>query len=123
MTLKLIVTGIFFIIAALTGIWITRTGKPYNTVVFNIHKLISLAAIAFSVVIVYQLQKGAGMTQLQWLFCIITALFVVTSLISGGMLSVEKPAPKIIHLLHTIAPVFIAAGTAVVVYLLLEVRK
>ena len=41
-TLKITGIGIVFLLIIISGIWLTKTGRPYSPVLFNVHKLISL---------------------------------------------------------------------------------
>ena len=41
---KLIIAGLLFVFTLLSGVWVSHSGKPINTVIFTIHKLIALAA-------------------------------------------------------------------------------
>lgn len=40
-------TGLLFLFIFLSGFWLSHSGKPYNTLIFTIHKLIGLAAGVF----------------------------------------------------------------------------
>ena len=60
--------GGLFILTLVFGFWVSRLGKPYNGVLFNVHKLIALGALvvtaiqmvnlAFSGLVVDQNMKG-----------------------------------------------------------------
>jgi len=47
---KVVGAGLFFLFIFLSGIWLSRSGKPLNGLILNIHKLISLAAGIFLIV-------------------------------------------------------------------------
>ncbi len=44
--LRVIGAGLFFLFIFLSGIWLSRSGKPYSVVILSIHEFISLAAAA-----------------------------------------------------------------------------
>ncbi len=44
---RIIVTGVLFGLTLAFGVWLSQAGKPYNPVLFNIHKLTALAAVIF----------------------------------------------------------------------------
>lgn len=41
-----------------SGIWLSNSGKPYNTVIFTIHKLIALTAVVFTVILIVNLFRN-----------------------------------------------------------------
>ena len=45
MNTKFIIAGLFFVFILLSGVWLSRTGRPLNVLILTIHKLISLAAV------------------------------------------------------------------------------
>jgi hypothetical protein len=53
-SVRVIVAGVFFLLIFLSGIWLSRTGRPLNVGISTIHKLISLAAGIFLLVTIYQ---------------------------------------------------------------------
>ena len=42
--------GIAFLMTLISGLWLSRAGKPLNVAIFNIHKLIALAAVVLAVI-------------------------------------------------------------------------
>jgi len=40
------------------GVWLSLSGKPYNAILFNIHKLAALATVVVLVIQLYRLLKG-----------------------------------------------------------------
>ena len=45
---KITGAGLLFLFTIGTGIWLSNSGKPYNTLIFNIHKLIALGTVIFT---------------------------------------------------------------------------
>jgi hypothetical protein len=43
--IKPITAGLLLLATIPSGIWLSRKGKPYNTGIFTIHKLIAVAAV------------------------------------------------------------------------------
>ena len=43
-TVRAVVAGLFFLFVLLSGIWLSRKGRPLNVGISTVHKLISLAA-------------------------------------------------------------------------------
>ena len=57
MSNKFLITGAIFIFVLLSGVWLSRTGRPLNTLILTIHKLISLSAVVYLVIIVYRIHQ------------------------------------------------------------------
>lgn len=117
--LRIIGTALFFVLIFLTGIILTRLGRPYGAILLNVHKLVSLAAVAFLIVIVLQVNKAAGLGTSALLAAIITGVFFAGTIVSGGLLSALKSAPAFVLWTHRIAPFLTAVSTAVSLYLLI----
>ena len=124
---KMIATGIFFLFILLSGFWVSRSGKPYNGLIFNIHKLIGLAAGIYLIRAVYLTHQAAPLSGTQWTAIVITVLLFILTVAAGGLLSVlaegglqnmGAAAQKTIELVHKVFPYVIVASTGVTVYLL-----
>jgi hypothetical protein len=55
---KFITPGFIFLLTLVSGFWLTNSGKPLNTVIFTVHKLIALAAVIFTSIAIYSLIKN-----------------------------------------------------------------
>ena len=44
MQARVVGTGVLLVLVLLSGLWVSRVGKPYSTFPFTIHKLAGLAA-------------------------------------------------------------------------------
>ena len=47
---KFVTPGVLFILTLVFGFWLSRSGKPYHTLIFNVHKLIALAAVVVTAI-------------------------------------------------------------------------
>lgn len=97
----LIVVGI---ISAVTGVVLTVKGIPYNGIFSTVHKLLSVAAAVWAVIIMVPLFKEKG-AQLPYIALAAGALLaVVAAVASGGLLlGLHKP-PVIVQILHRVTP-------------------
>jgi len=125
---KMIYTGIFFLFIFLSGFWVSRLGKPYNGLFFNIHKLIGLAVGIFLIRTVYLTHQVAPLSPIQWTAIAVTVLLFLFTVIAGGLLSVlaegglenmGQTMQRDIELVHKISPYLIVVSTGVALYLLL----
>jgi hypothetical protein len=125
---KMLTTGLFFVFVFLFGFWLSRSGKPYNSLIFNFHKLIGLAMGIFLVVTVYRANKASPINPFEILVLAGTVLIFIILVTAGGLLSIEAAAglkdasPSIktaITLTHQVFPYLALLSTAGTLYLLL----
>ena len=118
--LRILGAGLFYLFIFLSGIWLTRSGRPYNTIVLTIHKLVSVAAVVFLVVVLHRMNKTAPLGVGELASAAITGLFFLGTIATGGLLSADKPMPGIILWLHRITPFLTVLSTAVTLYLVMR---
>jgi hypothetical protein len=118
--LRIVGSGLFFLLIFLSGFWLSRTGKPYSTIIFTIHKLIGLAAGVFLVLTVYRIHQVAPLGPVEITAIVVTVLFFAGTVTAGGLLSIDRPMPAAILTLHQITPYLTVLSTAVTLYLLLS---
>ena len=111
---------VFFLLILFSGYWLSRSGKPYNTIVFTIHKLVALAAIVLLGIAIRRVHQVGALSTIEWIAAIATGLFFVGTMASGGVLSVpsDKPVPAIVHKLHQVTPYLDVCSTVATLYLL-----
>ena len=111
--------GLFFLFIFPSGLWLSRSGKPFNSVVLAIHKLVSLAAGVFLVVTIYQTNQVAALSGGGLFAGVVTGLLFLGTVIAGGVLSTDKPVPASISRKHRITPFLTVLSTVVTLYFLL----
>lgn len=118
--LRVVSAGLLYLFIFLSGIWLSRSGAPYSTLILTIHKLITLAAIIFFARTIYQIHQASRLSAIEVIVVIVTGLLLVGTIISGGLLSTNKPMPAIILTMHKITPFLTVLSTAVMLYALLS---
>ena len=118
MLVRMIVTGLLFLIIFATGIVLSKSEQPYSVAVLTLHKLISLGALIFLSVFLYRLDQNVGLGSTLLTLGIIAGFVFVVAIISGGLLSTEKALPIGINRLHQIFSVLTLFSTIAVFYLL-----
>lgn len=113
----LLVPLILFSITIVFGFWVRKVGKPYNPLLFNIHKLIALAGVvlgALRVKSIFQLDD-----LLDWMPAILAAagISVVMSFATGAVMSINENEPGIALFFHRAGPVIIILCIAGVYFL------
>lgn len=117
--LQVIGTLIFFIIIYVSGYSLNRTGKPYKTITFNTHKLISLVLIAFLIIKIYNIKQIYELSSLEWIMSVITGILFLIGIISGGFMSIDKSLSETVLTIHKVTSFLTVFATAVLLYLLL----
>lgn len=120
--LVFVVTGLFFLFIFVFGYWLGHTGKPFNVVIFTVHKLLSVAAVVFLVIVIYKRNQAIPLSAIELIVVVVTGLFFLGNIITGGLLSIDKPMPLVILRMHQIIPYLTVCSTAAMLYLLL-IRK
>ena len=112
--------GAFYLLILASGYWLARSGKPYGTLVFTLHKLVALAAIVLLGITAYRINRAAGLSALELLTVVVTGLFFVGTMVSGSLLSIptDKAMPAVVHTLHRVIPYLTVFSTAVTLFLM-----
>ena len=100
-------SGIFFLIAVVSGIRLSKMERPLNSLLFTVHKL---SAIAMAVVLVFagiKIHQGTAMTGGTLLALFATGGFIILEFASGAILSFDKYVNKFLQFSHRIFPVLI----------------
>ncbi len=119
---RFVSAGLFFLFIFLSGFWLRPFGKPYNTIIVTIHKLIGLAAGVFLVTTVYRVHQLSPLSPVEILAILVSVLLFAGNVATGSLLSTNKPMPAAISLTHKLTPYLIVLSTGVTLYLLLIVQ-
>lgn len=120
--------GLFFLFIFLSGFWLSRSGKPYGTLIFTVHKFIALAAIVFLISIVYRQGQAAALDSLEISAIVVSAVIFVAIIAAGGLLSIaaagsvkgmSQSVQTASLMAHRILPYLATLSSAVSLYLLL----
>lgn len=115
---KFITPGIIFLLTLASGVWLSNSGKPLNTVLFNFHKLIALATVIITAIQIFEILKNTEIQVLLITLIIFTGLCVLALFISGALLGLGKPVNNILIAIHKVAPFLAAISMAITIYLL-----
>lgn len=99
---KSVITAIFTIIAILSGIMLRRSGEPYKTGVFTLHKLSVGGTIIFVVLIYVQHFKLLSFESFGLILFILSDLVFIAAFVTGALLSFEKIAFYKLKILHRV---------------------
>lgn len=118
LTSKMVWTAVFFLAIFTSGFWLTRGGKPYGMLLFNVHKLIALASVIFLGITVQRVSQAAALQPLQILAVVVSGLLFIGMFVTGGLLSVEKEFPGFVRSLHHVLPYLTVLSSGAALYLL-----
>jgi hypothetical protein len=107
-----------FVAVFVLGFLLRRSGKPFSGVVLTVHKLISLVVLILLILTVYRINKAAPLAFAALVAVVLTGVFFVVAIVSGGFASTERPAPAIALALHRVTPFLTIACTAATFFLL-----
>ena len=114
---KFVAPGIAFVLTLAFGFWLSNAGKPYNGILFNIHKLIALATVIIAVVQFAQTLKTANALAAIAALLVLAASCVVALFASGALMSAGKLDYGLMLTIHRIAPAVLVIAMVLVVYL------
>ena len=105
-----------FLVTVAFGLWLGKIGKPYNGILFNIHKLIALGTVILTSVPVYKTFKVIEPQSMLVISLIGISIFVLVLFASGAFLSIGYVKYETAKLVHNIAlaGVVITAGSSMV---------
>jgi len=115
---KFIAPGIVFLLTLVFGFWLNNSGKPYNGILFNIHKLIALGAVVATAMQIYNIFKVMGSQSPIVILVILAAICVVALFVSGAFLSIGNLNYQLMKTIHNIAPVLMVIAMALTLYFL-----
>jgi hypothetical protein len=102
-----------------SGYLLTRSGKPYNGLLFNVHKLVALAAVVLYVVVLVRTGRATALSAVQVVVGVVTGVLFLGLFVTGALVSIDKPMPAIVAVVHHILPYLAVCSTAVTLYLLM----
>ena len=111
-------TAALLVAVFVLGFWLRRFGKPYSGLVMTVHKLVSLAALILFILAVYQIHKATPLETSALAAAVLTVVFFVAAIISGGLISIDKALPPAVKVLHRVSPFLSLLAIAVTLYLL-----
>lgn len=107
-----------FVLVFVLGFVLQRRDRPHNVLLLTAHKLLALAALILMILTVIRINRATPLDAAALIAAAATAVFFVVAIISGGLVSTDKPAPPIALLLHRVTPFVTVAGAVVTSILL-----
>ena len=115
---RIVTIGVLFLTKFASGLWLSRAGKPHNAALLTVHKLISLLTVVLIAFLIRHLRRGVGLSGVEMGAIAVTGLLFLTGIVTGGLVSLEKPAHVVVSIAHKVAPYLSVISTAVMFYLM-----
>jgi hypothetical protein len=115
---KWVGVGLIYLFILISGYWLSRSGKPFCPIGLNLHKLVALGCFVLWLVTIFKGQPLSSFKPVETAVVLMTVICFVVTIVSGGLLSIEKPMPKIIHWFHQILPYIAGFSSVSALYLL-----
>jgi hypothetical protein len=111
-------SGAAFILTLIFGVWLSRLGKPYNGIIFNVHKLSALGAVVLTAVQIYTALKMPSLHIMPILLIVLAVASVVALFATGAQMSMDKWNYRVLLALHQVTPAVALIAAALALYLL-----
>jgi metallo-beta-lactamase class B len=115
--------GVLFLLTLAFGFWLSRVGRPYHGILFNVHKLIALGAVVTAVI---QFTKMPGLIDAPILITgllVVVGLCVVALFASGALMSAGKMDYALMQAVHRVMPVALALTLGVTLFFMTGVGQ
>ena len=115
---KFIFPGIVLLLALASGFWLSNAGKPLNSIIFNIHKLIALGAVIVITIRIVNVAKSTELAGLLLGVIVLAVMSVLALFTTGAMMSIGKVNYNLMLTIHRAGLFLIIAAFASMLYLL-----
>lgn len=116
--LTVLITALLFILVFALGFVLQRQGRPHHVLLLTAHKLLALAALILMTLTVIGINRATPLATAALVAAAATGVCFIVAIVSGGLVSTDKPASPIALLLHRVTP-FVTVAGAVATYFLL----
>lgn len=115
----MLLPGILFLVIIGFGLWVSKVGKPYNSLLFNIHKLIALGAVILTGIRVFNLDPINNFPYMAIILIALAVLGVIGMFATGAVMSIKDDVPRAALLIHRIFPAAILLSFSSAIYLII----
>jgi hypothetical protein len=127
-TTKFMIWGLLLVLTLISGVILSNLGKPFNGLIFTVHKLIAVGTVIGLSVNVYHLSKAAELHTFALAMIATSGLLFLALIVSGGLLSVvdggllslDKPLLQAVLRVHQVAPLLVVVSSTISIYLLIS---
>jgi hypothetical protein len=117
---KFTLPAVLFLLTISSGFWVAKSGKPYNTAVFTLHKLIALGMTIFATIAVVNVLKVTQIQPVVILLFVLAGLSILALFATGALMSAQKLAGNAWLLIHRVAPFLLAGSVTAAIFLVFK---
>ena len=116
--MKIIIAILIAIVIFISGVWLHKSGKPYNTLVLTVHKLISFGIFVYSVILCYQLNNAEMLASVELGLFLAMLIVFLSAIVSGAFLSTGNQIPSFVQITHRVSSIASLVFAGILIYLL-----
>ncbi|MCB8928189.1 MAG: hypothetical protein H6652_21495 [Ardenticatenaceae bacterium] len=120
---KVAYAGIGFLLTLISGVVLSKMGRPLNSAVFGAHKIIAVGTIVLIGLNIRDLAQVVGLQAVHPALIWGTGLLLLALVVSGSLLSFDKLVLPLTLRVHQIVPLLALAFSALSIYLLANGRS
>jgi hypothetical protein len=114
---RILVIVALFALKFVSGIWLTRAGRPFNGILLTVHKIISLLTVVLIGLTLARLRQGIGLSAVEIAVVAFCGLLWLLTIASGGWVSADRVVPAFLTAAHRVLPFLTVLATGIVGYL------
>lgn len=95
--------ALVFVLTVVFGFWLCKTGKPYNGVLFNMHKLLALGNVIITAIVVSRMVENIQLTVEIVVLLVLAVLSVISLFGTGALMSIGKLDFSLVRMIHKIS--------------------
>ena len=121
-TSKLVAAGILFLFTLISGLIVSRSGRPLNIWLVTVHKLIAIGTVVLIGMAVNQLYKTAdGKVFIEMSVMVISGVLFLALIATGALLTREEmQLPEVVLKIHQVTPSLALIFSTITVFLLVK---
>ena len=120
---KVAYAGIGFLLTLISGVVLSKMGRPLNSAVFGAHKIIAVGTIVLIGLNIRDLAQVVGLQAVHPALIWGTGLLLLALVVSGSLLSFDKLVLPLTLRVHQIVPLLALAFSALSIYFLANGRS
>lgn len=114
-----LITAISLVLVICSGMWLMKYGRPYNGFITTVHKLVSIAYAVYLFIYLRHYRNSSPITGWETAVIDIALLLFVGTVASGGVLTIERPVPSYVTILHKLTSSLAICATVVTLFALM----
>lgn len=95
--------ALIFMLTVAFGFWLRKKGKPYNGLLFNVHKLLALGNVIITAMVVSRMTENMHVPIVMIVLLVLAALSVIALFGTGALMSIEKLDYSLVRMIHRIS--------------------